>query len=100
MIAANDIDGRSEEIENLIAADNVGQAARRLMDFVSDFSQNREYRQEVIVISSTYSGLERRERQGLLDYEQADKHRRHLLFQILGLIEAIRNELALGIMAA
>ena len=100
MIAANDIAGRSEQIEFLIAADNIIQATRRLMDFVTDFSQNREYRQEVIVISNSYTGLDRRERQGVLDYEEADKHRRKLLFQILALIDAIKNELALEIMAA
>ena len=100
MVASNDVAGRSEEIHLLIAADNVGQATKRLMDFVRDFSEDRENLKEVIVISNSYTRLERLERQGLLEFDEAEKHRRKLLFQILGLLESIEQELALQVMAA
>lgn len=100
MIAPNDIDGRGQEIELLVAADNVIQATRRLMDFVRDFSQNPEHRQEVIVISNSYTGLDRRERQGVMPYADAERERRKLLYEILGLIEAIKNDLALNLALA
>ncbi len=100
MVASNDIAGRSEEIQLLIAADNIGQATKRVMDFVRDFSEDREDLKEVIVISNSYTRLERRERQGVLEFDEAEKHRRKLLFQILGLLEAIEQELALRVMAA
>ena len=100
MVASNDIAGRSEEIQLLIAADNIGQATKRVMDFVRDFSEDREDLKEVIVISNSYTRLERRERQGVMEFDEAEKHRRKLLFQILGLLEAIEQELALRVMAA
>jgi hypothetical protein len=100
MVPANDIAGRSEEIRLLIAEDNVGQATKRVMDFVRDFSEDRESLNEVVVISNSFSRLERKDRQGLLDFDEADKQRRRLLFQILGLVDAVEQALALKVMAA
>lgn len=99
MAAPNSIQERTEEIQSLIAADNVPQAIKLLMDFVRDFTADKENVQEVIVISSNYHRLEKIERRGSIPYEQIEQNRSKLLYQILGLIDSIENELMLNISA-
>lgn len=100
MVAPNDIAQRCQEIHLLIMADDVDRATRRAMDFVRDFSEDRGQLNEVIVISGSYTRLEKRERQGLLDYEEAERQRRKLIYQMLELVDLIQRELATRLVAA
>lgn len=99
MAASNHIQERSEEIQMLIASDSVQQAIKLLLDFIRDFSNDKEDINEVIVISSSYSRLEKAERRGTLPFEQVEIKRNQLLYQILGLLDDITNNLALKIAA-
>lgn len=94
MVAANDINQRTEEIQMLIASDNVPQATKRLMDYVRDFSESKDFLNEVIVISATYNRLDKQERRSLINFDEAEKRRNRLLFQMLQLIEDIQDTLA------
>ena len=100
MVASNDIIARRAEIHTLIASDDIERATKRAMDFVQDFSGGREHLNEVIVLSASYTRLEKKERQGLLDFDDAEKHRRRLLFQMLELLGDVENELATHMLAA
>jgi hypothetical protein len=100
MVASHDIAARQDEIKLLIASDDIDRAAKRAMDFVRDFSDQRDHLNEVIVISASYTHLSKQERQGLLEFDQIEKHRRKLLFQMLALLDAIESALAGQMMAA
>jgi Effector-associated domain 11 len=100
MVASNDIIARRAEIHTLIASDDIERATKRAMDFVQDFSSQRDHVNEVIVLSASYTRLDKKERQGLLDFDDAEKHRRRLLFQMLELLNDIETELANQLMAA
>jgi hypothetical protein len=100
MVASNDIIARRAEIHTLIASDDIERATKRAMDFVQDFSAQRDHVNEVIVLSASYTRLDKKERQGLLDFDDAEKHRRRLLFQMLELLNDIESELASQLMAA
>ena len=100
MVESNDIQGRSEEIQNLIAADKVLEATNRLMDFVRDYSHTREDLNEVLAISNSRARLERHERQGTMEYQEAEKHWRRLVYQILSLVDSINELLAVELAAA
>ncbi|CAK8711404.1 MAG: hypothetical protein CDV28_11819 [Candidatus Electronema aureum] len=90
MPAANDIKERHSEVQMLFAEDNINEAVKRLMDFVRDFSQdNSDNLNEVIVISSSFSRLEKAERRGTLSYDEVDQKRNKLLYQALDLMETV-----------
>ena len=99
MAASNHIKERSEEIQLLIASDSVQQAIKLLLDFIRDFSNEKEDINEVIVISSSYSRLEKAERRGVLPFEQVEMKRNQLLYQVLGLLDDTTNNLAMNIAA-
>lgn len=100
MVASNDIAARRAEIHTLIASDDIERAAKRAMDFVQDFSGAHDHMNEVIVLSASCTRLERKERQGLLDFDDAEKHRRRLLFQMLELLNDVETQLAGHMLAA
>jgi hypothetical protein len=90
MPAANDIKERHFEVQMLFAEDNIDQAVKRLMDFVRDFAQDSsEHVNETIVISSSFSRLEKAERRGTLSYDEAEQKRNKLLYQALDLMEEV-----------
>ena len=97
MTSSNNIRERSEEIQLLIASDSIQQAIKLLLDFVKDFSDDKDDVNEVIVLSSGYSRLEKTERRGSLPFDQIEQKRNQLLYQILGLLDSIENGLALKI---
>jgi hypothetical protein len=88
MPAANDIKARADELQDLIADDRVSDALVRLLDFVRDFSDDREDVQEAVLICSSYKRLEKLERRGELPFEECDRHRTRMLRQMLQLIDA------------
>ncbi len=93
MIAANDISNRVDEIQNLIASDNIQGAVMKLMDYVRDFSEDPEYLNEVIVLSANFNKLERELRRRTIDYEELTRRRNELLYQMLALVDAVQNEI-------
>jgi hypothetical protein len=100
MVASNDIVARRAEIHSLIASDDIERATKRAMDFVQDFSSARDHINEVIVLSASYARLDKKERQGLLDFDEAEKHRRRLLFQMLELLQDVESALTMHALAA
>ena len=99
MPASNDIKKRSEEIQLLIASDEVQQAIKLLLSFTRDFSEDSENINEVIVISQSYNRLEKLERRGTVSVDKADEQRRKILYQMLDFIESIKDSLFLKLAA-
>jgi hypothetical protein len=99
MVAPNSYHGRSEEIQLLIAGDMVDQAIARLMDFVRDFSNDKDNLNEVIVISASYRHLEKAERRQILTFRDAEDERRKLIFQILELMDSVKSSLVVAFAA-
>ena len=52
-----DHEKRADEIVALIASNELDAATKRLMDFVTDFSNNKSHKREVIIIRSRYTEL-------------------------------------------
>ena len=94
-IPANDIGARKREVEDLIAFGKVAQATKRLMDFVRDFATDKQYLKEVIVMSSSYHRLERKERMNVIKADDIEISRNRLLLSMLELMDALQDELAL-----
>ena len=88
MTAANDILARADEVRLLVADDRVPDALLRLLDFVRDFSDDRDDVQEAILISANFKRLEKLERRGELEFDDADRHRTKVLRQMLQLVDA------------
>jgi hypothetical protein len=97
MPAANDFQKRVGEVQLLIAGDNMDQAIPRLMDFVKDFSKDDENLDEVIVLSASYSRLEKQERRGTMRFEELEMQRNKLLMQALELMRCIRKEVLIAL---
>lgn len=93
MIAPNDISKRMDEIQNLIASDNIQGAVKKLMDFVRDFTQDHEYLHEVIVISANIKKLDTELRRRIINSEEHTKKRNELLYQMLELTNAVQNDI-------
>ena len=92
MIKANDFVGRTEEIYDLVSDDHVEQALKRILDFVKDFSSDREYQNEVVIAIGEYKGIKGTLRRGEIDWKEAGSERRKLLLRVLGLITAIEED--------
>lgn len=79
----------------LIAEDNVRHAAKRMLDFVRDFSEDRADLNEIVVITSNYNRLERNERNNLIEFREAGVQRNKILFHMLEFIDALVDRLSL-----
>ena len=97
MSAVLDIEKRQEEVRALLFDDKVSQALHRLMDFVRDFSDDRAHINEVTVLSANFRRVETAERQKRLSFKEAQNERTDLLYQALGLIDAIVESLSLEV---
>ena len=89
MIESNDIDGRCTEIRHLMSSGKVSNSLKRLMDFVSDFSDDKSHRNEVTVISANFRSVEQAERRRSLSFQEAQKERNDLLYQALSLLDEV-----------
>ncbi|MEH2080150.1 MAG: ABC transporter ATP-binding protein [Nostoc sp.] len=86
-----DPQARAAEIENLVASNELNQATKRLMDLVTDFSNSKIYRRDVINIRASYTDLNDEQRRlGKTDAIKIDM--RKLREQILEFAEVILNE--------
>jgi len=87
----NTMELRKNEIENLIASNELNTATKRVLDFVSDFSKNRKRRQEAIDIRATYNATrEEIRRYGKTDDENQSLSQ--LRNRILGFIDDVKSE--------
>jgi len=75
---------RFKEIEQYIENNNLNMATKRAMDFVDDFSIDRDKRREVITLRSNYVALR--------EEEKEDAKFQKLRHQILDFIYGIENE--------
>lgn len=88
---ASRIDFRTNEIEKLIAANELNTATKRVMDFVSDFAANRKRKQEAIDIRASYNTLrEESRRYGKTDLENQELSK--LRYRMLDFIDVIKDE--------
>ena len=90
--AANDLTVRAGEIQDLVSDDRIIDAINRLMDLLRDFSDDRELVQEVIVLSAKYKRLEKAERQRTLTYDEIERQRTPMLFQVLQIIDQVSEQ--------
>ena len=66
MIPANDILGRRNEIKDCIAAADMDNAVKRLIDFTREFIPEME--NDALLLSRKYNEIERNERLALVDF--------------------------------
>jgi len=81
----NETNKRSDEIKQLIAADDLNRAINRLMDFISDFVDDIEINSEIILVSAKHKKFLKDERQNLLDFNTSNVIRSRLISHILQL---------------
>ncbi|MDJ0729687.1 MAG: ATP-binding cassette domain-containing protein [Crocosphaera sp.] len=91
-MAAKDPLSRSEEIEQLVANNNLNDATKQLMDFQKEFSIDRAKKREVILIKSQYKLLNDQNRLGTITYEKYNLEIRKLKLQILEFKDSIIDE--------
>ena len=89
MPAPNDLETRARQIKDLVGADEITQALSQLIDLTREF--RREHENESIVLRATYANLEKRERLGVIAYDEASRQRTQLLFRILALVDIIEE---------
>jgi ABC-2 type transport system ATP-binding protein len=88
---ASSLELRTSEIETLIAANELNTATKRVMDFVSDFANNRKRKHEAIDIRASYYALrEESRRYGKTDEENQELSR--IRYRILDFIEIVKEE--------
>ena len=95
MISPNDINTRAQEIQDLLAQNEILHAAKRLMDFVRDFSEIKGHLKEVIAINATATRLRTNERMNMLSFNELTRSYNLLIFQILELVDIIQEDLAI-----
>ena len=88
---AGSLELRTNEIERLIAANELNTATKRVMDFVSDFAANRKRKQEAIDIRASYNALrEENRRYGKTDEESQELSR--LRYRIMEFLDIVKDE--------
>ncbi|MGK7942526.1 MAG: ATP-binding cassette domain-containing protein [Crocosphaera sp.] len=91
-MAAKDPLLRSEEIEQLIANNNLDAATKQLMDFVTEFSIERDKKKEVIIIRQQYKQFTDENRLGIIDNQKYNLNIKKLILQILDFKDSIIDE--------
>lgn len=88
-----DILARKEEIQELIATDNVRDAGLRAMDFVKDFG-GKSNLNEVIILRSNFNELQGRQRLNIISFDEATRQRNQILYRILDLLDQVESNFA------
>jgi len=91
LIPANDILGRRNEIKDCIAADNMDEAMRRLIDFIRDFFESME--DEVLLLSRDYHAVLKMERMRLEPIEQIERLKGHIANRVLATLKAALHQI-------
>jgi hypothetical protein len=76
------IEDRVHEIEELVSSNELSNATKLLIDFVTDFSKNRAHRREAINIKATFTTLRQDIRNYGMDH-RIEVRRRELIDQVL-----------------
>ncbi|MEL6657733.1 MAG: hypothetical protein AAFY48_22320 [Bacteroidota bacterium] len=92
MFPVDSIAGRRSELNELIASDNLSRATVLLMDFTRDFSDKRDDVNRAIIIRSSFTRVKKREQEGLLNYDEAEKRKVQLLYQMLSFMDELEDE--------
>lgn len=96
MIQPNDISSRQAEIRMLIAHNKLELAAKRLLDFATDFSGDRNDINEIVVIVSNYRHFASKERAQVISESDAMTRRNQILFQMLGFMDNLVDRLSVN----
>ena len=89
-MASNDIVKRNEEIYNLLAANDIEQGIKRLMDFINDFNPKSQHLETAIKINRDFQTLITNKS---LKPEAFKEQRKFLISQIFALIDSIEEDL-------
>ena len=82
---------RVDEIHKLIAGNEVPRAIRRSMDFIKEFSNDKDLLKKILVISSQYHRINQELSIGIAEYAYADRARNQILFGMLTLIDQVHS---------
>lgn len=82
---------RVEEIHHLIAGNEVSRAIKRSMDFIREFSSDKDMMKQILVISSHYHRINQDLAVGVAAYDYADRARNQILFGMLNLIDQVHT---------
>ena len=91
MIPSNDILGRRNEIKDCIAAADMENAVKRLIDFVRDFYISME--DEVILLCMEYSELAKEERMRLEQREDIKLTKRQIAYRVLVILNHVYEKI-------
>ena len=93
MVEPHSIGGRKQEIRDLVANGEVGEAIRKLMDFVRDFSRNEDHLDEITVVSADHRALEAENRRNPMPYSRLAKERQKIVYKALALMRVVADEM-------
>ena len=80
---------RSNEIDKLIASNSLERAMKQLLDYASDFAQEKSYIREALVISGAFYNMDIGLKSGQIDWQKAQQERKALMHQMLELKDSI-----------
>ena len=87
---SNDIVKRNEEIYNLMAANDIEQAIKRLMDYINDFNPKRQHLDTAININRDFQILTANKD---LTPDDIKDQRKILIGQVFDLMDSIEEDL-------
>ncbi len=99
MFTIDDIKEKLTEIQLLIAEDDIDSSVKKLLMYVRDFDETKEYIQDAIVISATYKRITKEIRRETISNEEADKKMNKLLYRMLDVISDVEESLVLSLVA-
>jgi hypothetical protein len=99
MFTIDDIKEKLTEIQLLIAEDDIDSSVKKLLMYVRDFDETKEYIQDAIVISATYKRITKEIRRETISNEEADKKMNKLLYRMLDVINDVEESLVLSLVA-
>jgi hypothetical protein len=94
LLKPGDIGQRAYEIEDLVSNGELKQALRRLIDFAVDFSDIREHRNSAVVLSGSFSTIEKKDRENLLNIEDFFRFNQKITINLLALRDEIIDRAA------
>ena len=97
MIEANDFIEHRKKIEDLISEAQEEQAAKQLMDFVREFSDEKEFIHEVVVLKGKITRITTAKRKHELTFSQMEERLTPLLFNALELMDRIELHIQKGL---
>ena len=90
-----DIIARKEQIQLLVASDNVPEAVKRSMDYIKDFGNNRDDINAILLISNKYHRIRRSVLTNTGDVNDLDIQINRVLMGMLELLDQIEDNFIL-----